>query len=102
MKLVNYLCTLIILGLGSQAFASNQELIASMKNQQKLAEEETVLIVSHSGVLRTLICQLLGLGLRFRWQLRLDFASLSIIDTYQGGAILHLLNDVSHLVEKDS
>jgi broad specificity phosphatase PhoE len=69
---------------------------------EKHAEEETVLIVSHSGALRTLICQLLSLGLRFRWQLRLDFASLSIIDTYQGGAILHRLNDVSHLVEKDS
>ena len=67
---------------------------------EKHAEEETVLIVSHSGVLRTLICQLLGMELRYRWQLRLDFASLSIVETYQDSAILHLLNDVSHLGER--
>ena len=64
---------------------------------EKHAEEETVLIVSHSGVLRTLICQLLGMELRYRWQLRLDFTSLSIVETYQDSAIFHLLNDVSHL-----
>lgn len=61
------------------------------------APEETILIVAHSGVLRTLVCQLLGIGLRYRWQFRLDLASLSIIETYPQGAILSLLNDVSHL-----
>lgn len=64
---------------------------------EKHASEETILIVAHSGVLRTLVCQLLGIGLRCRWQLRLDFVSLSIMETYPQGAILSLLNDVSHL-----
>ena len=67
---------------------------------EKHTEQETVLIVSHSGALRTLICQLLGMELRYRWQLRLDFASLSIVETYQDSAILHLLNDISHLGER--
>ena len=61
------------------------------------APEETILVVAHSGVLRTLVCQLLGIGLRYRWQFRLDLASLSIIETYPQEAILSLLNDVSHL-----
>ncbi len=61
------------------------------------APEQTILIVAHSGVLRTLVCQLLGIGLGYRWQFRLDLASLSIIETYPQGAILSLLNDVSHL-----
>ncbi len=69
---------------------------------EKHAEEEAVLIVSHSGVLRTLICQLLGMGPRYRWQFRLALASLSIVETHQGGAILSLLNDVSHLEKRDS
>ncbi|MDI6814715.1 MAG: alpha-ribazole phosphatase [Dehalococcoidales bacterium] len=63
----------------------------------KYAAEETILIIAHSGVLRTLVCQLLGIGLEHRWQIRLDLASLSIIETYPQGAILNLLNDVSHL-----
>ena len=57
---------------------------------EKHSAEETILIVAHSGVLRTLMCQLLGMELRYRWQLRLDLASLSILETYQGGAILSL------------
>lgn len=64
---------------------------------EKHAPEETILIVAHSGVLRTLVCQLLGIELQCRWQLRVDFASLSIIETYRQGAILSSLNDISHL-----
>jgi len=58
---------------------------------------ETILIVSHSGPLRTLACHLMGIGQNCWWQLRFDNASLSIIDTYPRGAILTRLNDVSHL-----
>ena len=63
----------------------------------KHTPQETILIVAHSGVLRTLVCQLLGIELRYRWQFRLDLASLSVLETYPAGAILNLLNDVSHL-----
>jgi len=64
------------------------------------AGSETVLVVAHSGVLRTLICQLLDLDMRSRWSLRLDLASLSIVETYPETAILSLLNDTSHLVDR--
>lgn len=63
-------------------------------------EGETLLIVAHSGVLRTLLCQLMGMEPKQRWQIRIDLASLSIIETYREGAILSLLNDVSHLKER--
>lgn len=58
---------------------------------------ETILVVAHAGVLRTLVCQLLGIDPQRRWQIRLDLASFSILETHQQGAILSLLNDVSHL-----
>lgn len=58
---------------------------------------ETVAIVAHSGVLRTLICKLLNIDLDFRWQLRCDLASLSIVEVYSNMSILTLLNDTSHL-----
>lgn len=63
-------------------------------------EEQTILIVAHSGVLRTLLCQLLCLEPRQRWQIRLDLASLTVIETYPESAILTLLNDISHLTER--
>jgi alpha-ribazole phosphatase len=64
---------------------------------QKHKAGETVLVVAHAGVLRSLICQLMGLELQHIYRIRLDLASLSILETYPTGAILTLLNDVSHL-----
>ncbi len=59
--------------------------------------EETVLIVAHAGTLRVMICNLLAIELEHWRQMRLDLGSLSILETYPRGAILNLLNDVSHL-----
>jgi len=63
--------------------------------------EQTILIVSHSGPLKVLVCDLLGIGQSHWRQIRFDNASLSIVDTYPRGAILSLLNDTSHLKEAD-
>jgi len=71
--------------------------ITFLSRLDKHAVEETILIVAHSGVLRTLICQLAGIDLKKRWQFRTDLASLSIVETYPQGAIINLLNDTSHL-----
>ncbi len=63
------------------------------------APDAVILVVAHSGVLRTLICQILGLETRNRWNFRIDLASLSIIDTFNNLAVMSLLNDTSHLVD---
>ena len=62
-------------------------------------DDETVLVVAHYGVLRILICRLLDIDLRRLWQIHLDLASLSVLETNQQGGILTLLNDVSHLAQ---
>ena len=59
--------------------------------------EETILIVAHSGVLRTLICHLLDLDFSTISKIRTDLASLSIVETYDKTAVLNRLNDTSHL-----
>jgi alpha-ribazole phosphatase len=75
--------------------------LAQFKNRlARHSEKDTVMVVAHSGVLRTLICQLLGLETRNRWDFRIDLASLSIVETYNDAAILCLLNDTSHLTDK--
>lgn len=59
----------------------------------------TILVAAHSGPLRVLVCDLLGIDQDHWWQIRCDNASLSIMDTYPKGAIISLLNDTSHLRE---
>ena len=75
----------------------NERVSKFLPRLEQHAAEETILIVAHAGVLRLLICNLLGLERQHWRQIRLDLASLSILETYPQGAILSLLNDVSHL-----
>ena len=58
---------------------------------------QTVLIVGHSGSLRALLCHLLGLGLEHWWQLRMEPASVTIVETYPQGALVRVVNDICHL-----
>ncbi len=59
--------------------------------------DQTILIVSHGGPLRVLLCHWLGLDPERLWQIRLDLASMSLVETYPQGAIVAFLNDTSHL-----
>jgi len=58
---------------------------------------DTVLVVGHGGPLRIIVCQLLGLELSHWWQIQLNPASLTVVETYPEGGVLCLLNDVCHL-----
>lgn len=44
-----------------------------------------LVLVSHAGVLRVLLCSLLGLPFERQWQLRLAYGSISAIDFVAGG-----------------
>ena len=65
------------------------------------APSERILVTSHNGPLKVLVCRLLGIGMEHWWQVRIDIASLSIVDTTPRGAIISLLNDTSHLKNTD-
>lgn len=60
-------------------------------------QDETILIVTHGGMLRTLLCELLEIGQENWRKFRFDNASLTIVDIYPRRTILSLLNDTSHL-----
>ncbi len=68
-----------------------------MDKLEKHAPSETILIVSHSGPLRVLVCHLLGIDQNHWRQIGCDNASVSIVETYPQRAILNLLNDSCHL-----
>lgn len=82
---------------GESRDAFSQRVASFLGRLEGHREKANILIVAHSGVIRTLVCYLLKLPIELRWQMRVDLASISIVETYRNGAILTLLNDVSHL-----
>ncbi|MBI4282959.1 MAG: histidine phosphatase family protein [Chloroflexi bacterium] len=66
---------------------------------EKHTPSETLLIVAHNGPLKVLLCHLLGIDCSHWRQIRLDNASMSIVETNRQRATISLLNDTSHLRE---
>lgn len=57
-------------------------------------------VVSHGGVIKTIICSLSGFGPSFFFRFHLSPASISILDTDGRKFVLTVLNDTCHLPER--
>jgi broad specificity phosphatase PhoE len=57
-----------------------QPALTEILMQRMPYHEGDIVIVSHGGTLRGLLCALLGISLSYQWQLRLDPGSLSAVD----------------------
>ncbi len=87
---------------GGESLAGFIERVGGFVNRlQSNPQWQTVLVVSHGGVIPVLLCRLLGLSNDHWWQFRVDNASLSIVETNNQRAILNLANDTSHLAGGD-
>jgi alpha-ribazole phosphatase len=67
---------------------------------EKLAAKHdggTIMVVTHGGTIRTIVCGLLGLDLNQSFRINQDNTALNIIEFYDSYGILKLLNDTSHL-----
>lgn len=73
-----------------------QSVLEELKSKHK---DQTVLVVSHSGVIQVLLCLLLDMDLKRYWQFRVLQASLTIVSFHEDNAALKLFNDTSHLLE---
>lgn len=83
---------------GGESLAQlNERVKTFLPRLENLKPKDNVIIVSHGGPLRLLICNLLDIDFAHWQQLRIDRASLSIVETFPQTAILSLLNDSSHL-----
>jgi alpha-ribazole phosphatase len=54
--------------------------------------EKTILAVTHAGIIRALICHFLGLNPRQYLLFQIEFASLTILDLFDGNGVLVGLN----------
>ena len=61
----------------------------------------TVLVVSHSGCLRVLLCILLGRDMEGWWRIPLELASLTVVEKVGQEPEIALLNDTSHLGKEE-
>ncbi len=68
----------------------------------QLPPNPTVLVVSHGGPLRILICLLLGLSPEAHWSFRVDHASVSELERGDDMGTLLLLNGCSHLRDAET
>lgn len=59
--------------------------------------DETILVVGHSGSIQTLLALTLGVDLSRYWQFRVSQTSLSELTIYEDAVTLNLFNDISHL-----
>lgn len=70
-----------------------QRVIPALKEILHHKHDEAIVLVSHGGVIRGMLCSLLGMPLRNQWQLRIDTGSLSAIDVSideHGGLLISL------------
>ncbi len=72
-----------------------------LKTQSDLAEDKTLLVVSHGGTLRLLFIALMAMPIDTFRQFVLDNASLSIVDVWPQRGVLSLWNDTSHYQKTD-
>ena len=99
---------------GGETFTDFIRRVESFKERlANHADSESVLVAAHGGPLRTLLLSLLGISQECWWQLRIDNASLSILDIYPSldtnlkavdntarlpqRVILSLMNETSYL-----
>lgn len=55
-------------------------------------EKGTIVIISHAGVNRIIICSLLKLPLSYLWQIKQDIGAINIIEIYKNMNIISLIN----------
>ncbi len=67
-----------------------QRVMPALREIVQREHDGEIVLVSHGGILRGLLCSLLGMPLRNQWQLRVDTGSLSAIDVSldEHGALL--------------
>ncbi|GAB4342988.1 MAG: alpha-ribazole phosphatase [Desulfobulbaceae bacterium] len=66
--------------------------VAAVLEDLRSQDSGTVGLVTHGGVIRTMICLALGLAPRNYLLFAVEPASLTVLDLHSGGGVLHLLN----------
>jgi alpha-ribazole phosphatase len=84
---------------GETVIQLRDRVVRALERWQTRCPETTILWAVHGGVIEVLLCHLLGVDLKLRWQFRHENASITEIDLDRKGARVARLNETSHLDE---
>lgn len=63
----------------------------------KASDEPLIAIITHSGVVRMALVDLLNLDFQAYWRFRIDYGSLTVLDIYDDFTHIRKVNDTCHL-----
>lgn len=73
-----------------RAMAALKQLVAKHPNQ-------TIVVVSHGGTIRTVLCDILDIHLNNIWKIKQDNTAINILEYYDDEVFVSLVNDAQHL-----
>jgi len=82
---------------GETVIQLRDHVVRALERWQMRCPETTILWAVHGGVIEVLLCHLLGVDLKLRWQFRHENASITEIDLNGKDATVVRLNEVTHL-----
>jgi len=59
--------------------------------------DQTIVVVSHGGTIRTLLCAALTIHLNHLWKIKQDNTAINVLEYHDGEVMVSLVNDVHHL-----
>lgn len=59
--------------------------------------DKSILIVAHSGVIRSIVAHLITGDMKYHWNFKIDHCSITTIEKQGDFSVLTKLNDISHL-----
>lgn len=62
--------------------------------------DQTIVVVSHGGTIRTLLCSVLNIHLNHLWNIKQDNTAVNMLEYYDEQVMVSLVNDVHHLAIK--
>lgn len=82
---------------GETVIQLRDRVVRALERWQTRCPETTILWAAHGGVIEVLLCHLLGVDLKLRWQFRHENASITEIDLNGKDVTVVRLNEVAHL-----
>ncbi|MBC8014667.1 MAG: alpha-ribazole phosphatase [Sporomusaceae bacterium] len=86
---------------GGETFREVKER-ATLALEKLVAEHpnQTIVVVSHGGTIRTLLCSVLNIHLNHLWNIKQDNTAVNMLEYYDEQVLVSLVNDVHHLAIK--
>lgn len=74
-----------------------QRVIRALQQCIAKHQNETIVVVSHGGTMRVILCAALGIDLDKMWFIRQDSTAINIIQYFEHQVVVSLVNDTCHI-----